>query len=73
MRIEKLVRTISRYQIDGQKVQTLKLNMAYPCMGSPPMSGVALDSENHISRDEITHARVLAWGRIAKIIHMSNP
>ena len=37
------------------------------------MSGVALDSKNHILRDEITHARVLAWGRFAKIIPMSNP
>ena len=30
--------------------------MAYPYMGPPPMSGVALDSENHILRYEITHA-----------------
>ena len=74
MQIEKLVREISIwYQIDGQKVQNLKLNRAYPYMGPPPMSGVALDSENHILRDEITHARVLAWGRFAKIIPMSNP
>ena len=61
------------YQIDGQKVQTLKLNMAYPYMGPPPMSGVALDSENHILRYEITHAGPLAWGRFAKIIPMSSP
>ena len=61
------------YQIDGQKIQKMKLNMAYPCMGSPPMSGITLDSENHILRDEITHARYLAWGWVAKIIPMSNP
>ena len=74
MRIEKFVRKISMwYQIDGQKVQKLKLNMAYPCMRLPPMSGVALDSANHIFGDEITHARVLAWGRFAKIISISNP
>ena len=36
------------------------------------MSWVALDSENHILRDEITHAKVLAWGRFAKIIPMSD-
>ena len=33
-----------------------------PLHGSTPLPGVALDSENRILRDDITHARVLAWG-----------
>ena len=41
--------------------------------GSTPMKGFTLDSENHILRDEITHARYLAWGGVAKVIPMSNP
>ena len=57
MRIEKLVRTISIwYQIDGQKVQNLNLNMAYACMRSAPSPDMALDSENHALWDELTHA-----------------
>ena len=74
MRIEKLVLQISIwYQLDGQRVQNLKLNMAYPYMGSSPMSGVALDSENRVLRYEITHAGALACGRFAKITPMSKP
>ena len=73
MRIEKLVRQISIwYQVDDQEVQNLKLNMAYPYMG-PPSPYMALFSENHVLRDELTHAGPLTWGRFAKIIPMSNP
>ena len=61
------------YQIDDQKVQNLKLNMAYPYMGSPPSPYMALASENHVLLDELTHAGPLTWGRFAKIIPMSNP
>ena len=62
------------YQIDGQKLKNLKLNMAYmyPYMGPPPMSGVALDSENHILRYEITHAGPFTCGWFAKITPMSS-
>ena len=74
MRIEKLVRQISMwYQIDDQKFQNLKLNMAYPCMGSAPSPDMALDSENHVLRDELTHAGPPAWGRFAKSMSVSNP
>ena len=44
-----------------------------PWIESPPSPYMALDSENHVLRDELTNAGPLAWGRFAKIIPMSNP
>ena len=49
------------------------LGAPYPYMGPPPSPDMALDSENHILRYDVTHAGPLTWGRFAKIIPMSNP
>ena len=57
MQIEKLVRQISIwYQIGDQKIQKLKLNMAYTYMGPPPVPYMVFFVGNHVLRYEITHA-----------------